>query len=145
MIFAPILHPADKRAYLAGVTSVEITCAQGPPIEARLIGAWIVAQLGSDYRRVIFNESRDAKSPVERVRIESEIDGRRGVFSVGTANGGLYIESDAPDIPKLRGTVVLGPDSQAESLLRILDAPDREWVYERTISTLRSALGAGKA
>jgi glucose-6-phosphate dehydrogenase assembly protein OpcA len=140
---ARLFDPTPAREYLSGIRSVEITCSKGLPVEARLIGAWLSAQFGLDHSRVQFDEK--AKRPVDRVKIASEVDGRTGEFSVGVANGGLCIETSAPNLPAVHGTVVMEPERREESLLQILDAPDRDRVYERAIQVLRGQIGSGGA
>ncbi len=133
---ARLFDAVPARAYLVGVRSVEIGCSPGPSVEAKLISSWLIAQLEWTNPAVRFS---DADSRLEHVTIECELDGLRGTFRASRTEGGIAIEADAPDVMGARSTVVVEADSTAKSLGSILDAPDREWVYERAIAAHRAS------
>lgn len=148
--------PRPARDYLPGVRSIEIKGREG--IEPLLIAVWLASRLEwqemraekspegmiitgkteSGEAQITIKPDDKAADAVQEVTIKAEANGKKATFRSAQSNGGIVIEGDGPDIANVRNTVVAEPASMSRAVCRILDAPDREWVYEKALRVLES-------
>jgi len=165
-VVAQQFDPPAAREYLRGVSGVEIAYkpreADAPSVESVLMGTWLASQLGwqrprlqkqpgggwavtsaADTRElaVTLTPAPTGRLPIERVVIESDLDGKHGVFRAAQADSSneVTLEADAPGVPSARRTVRMAPSSRSAELRQVLDGPSKDPLYERVLAVLQEA------
>lgn len=167
-LVAQHFDPPIAREYLNGVNAVTIACGVGqderPNIESILMAAWLMSRLNwteprisretdgiwailanADGRDVLIRlrPTADAKLPIEEIVIESEFNGKCGVFSSARADrlDEVSIEVNAMGIPSIRRTIRLDPESLSREVCRVLDSTSRDTLYEQALPIVRELVG----
>ena len=166
-LVAQHFDPWPARDYLRGVTRVEIAYKPfretKPNIESILMAAWLMSRLGWEDPRAVQDSDTtwtilthgngnrvsirlkvmsDAQLPIEQVTIESDLDGRHGVFRCvrGDRPDEVSLEAEAPDVAHMRRTVYLDQPSLSRDIRRVLDGAVRDTWFEKALPAIQQLI-----
>ena len=128
-MLAALFDPQANRPWLDAIDAVEITGKIGP---RRLLGGWLVAQIGVSPRRVTLEDARHVS-----IRLTAAHGGEAASFVVARVQDQRLVAAEAvvADGAPLHATTMLPDDPLASSLANGLTHLRPDPVWERALST----------
>lgn len=159
--------PLPARAYLRGVTGVEIIYSgntdEPPNMESLLLACWLICRLGwrlsgmnspnghhairvtvdNNELAIQLTPSQETKPAIEEVHIEAELDGKHAIFQSKHSKdiNEVIMQADAPDLPQARHTIRMPDAKLSDMLLQVLNTPGADKIYEQAITLIAPMIG----
>lgn len=160
---ARMYDPISARDYLLGVKGIEIECASQadgkPHVTSLLLAAWLMQRLELGFDRV---EAKDgewtvtassdhgpvmirlktnaqAKSSLTNVTIESELDGKHGIFRAALSDhtDNVSIEVNAPDAAVVPYATRMASASLRDDVTQVMNGLASDVLYRQALPIIR--------